>query len=163
MIDIEHEARQLLVGAALMLVTAAIQTLGIVILQETVDRLHDTHALHMTRTRMLVDLWSVMLYLFALHLVEMVVWAVFYLAVANYGSFSVSLYESALAFTTMDIAELPLGWKFLSAAEGVTGLLMFAWSTSVMFNQISWITEARRKYKREHNRRGKEPAAPASS
>ena len=53
MIGIEHEARQLLVGAALMLVTAAIQTLGIVILQETVDRLHDTHALHMTRTRML--------------------------------------------------------------------------------------------------------------
>jgi Na+/proline symporter len=163
MIDIEHEARQLLVGAALMLVTAAIQTLGIVMLQETVDRFRDSHALHMTGTRMLVALWSVMLYLFALHLVEMAVWAVYYLAVANYGSFSVSLYESALAFTTMDIAELPLGWKFLSAAEGVTGLLMFAWSTSVMFNQTSWITEARRKYKREHNRRGKEPAAPPSA
>ncbi|HTO88978.1 MAG TPA: hypothetical protein VMR54_15770 [Thermoanaerobaculia bacterium] len=37
MIEVEHEPRQLLVGAALMLVTAAIQTFGVVLLQESID------------------------------------------------------------------------------------------------------------------------------
>jgi hypothetical protein len=51
----------------------------------------------------------------------------------------------------MDVAELAPAWKFLSAAEGVTGLLMFAWSTGVLFNHTSWITEARRTYLRRHH------------
>jgi hypothetical protein len=163
MIEVDHEPRQLLVGAALMLVTVVIQTFGVILLQETIERLRDPAARDMTRRRMLAVLSGVMIYLFALHLVEMAVWAVFYVAVADYRSFSVSLYESALAFTTMDVAQLPASWKFLSAAEGVTGLLMFAWSTGVMFNQTSWVTEARRKYLREHRNGTKEPNAPPSS
>ena len=151
MIDVEHEPRQLLVGAALMLVTAVIQTFGVVFLQESIERIRDPDAEHMTRPRMLSVLSGVMVYLFGLHLLEMLVWAAFYSRVAHYKNFSVALYESALAFTTMDIAKLPPSWKFLSAAEGVTGLLMFAWSTGVMFNQTSWVTEARRKYLHKHH------------
>ena len=113
---------------------------------------------------MLAILGAVIVYLFALHLVEMVIWATLYNAVAGYRSLSVALYESALAFTAMDMAELLLGWEFLSVAEGVTGLLMFAWSTGVMFNQTTWVTEARRSYLRKHHRNGtEEPAAPRSS
>ncbi len=163
MIDVEHEPRQLLLGAVLMLVTAVIQTFGVVILEESVSRIREPDARQMTRTRMLRVLCGVIVYLFVLHLVEMAVWAALYYAVADYRSFSVSLYESALAFTTMDVAQLPAGWKFLSAAEGVTGLLMFAWSTGVMFNQTSWVTEARRAYVRKHHLYGaKEPPAPPS-
>ena len=161
LIEVEHEPRQLLFGAALMLVTAVIQTFGVVMLEESIARVRDPDALHMTRTRMLTVLCGVIVYLFALHLLEMAVWAAFYYGVADYQSFSVSMYESALAFTTMDIAVLPPGWKFLSAAEGVTGLLMIAWSTGVMFNQTSWVTEARRKYLRKHHLYGsKDPAPP---
>jgi hypothetical protein len=106
----------------------------------------------MTRLRMLTVLCSLSVYFFALHLLQMLLWAGFYSFVADYQGFSVTLYESALAFTTMDVAELPPSWKFMSAAEAVTGLLVFAWSTGVMFNQTSWVTEARRKYLREHSR-----------
>jgi hypothetical protein len=151
MIEVEHEPRQLLVGAALMIVTAVIQTFGVVLLEELVARVRGSVTQRPTPPRMLAVLSSIMIYLFALHLVEMAVWAAVYKAAAQYRSFSVALYESALAFTTMDEAELPLGWKFMSAAEGVTGLLMFAWSTGVMFNQTSWVTEARHSY--VHRRR----------
>lgn len=150
MIEVEHEGRQLLVGTGLMLVTAVIQTFGVVVLQESVGRVRDPDSREMTRGRMLRVLGAVIVFLFALHLLEMAVWAVFYTAVARYRSFSVGLYESALAFTTMDVAQLPPDWVFLSAAEGITGLLMFAWSTGVMFNQTSWVTEARRAYLRKH-------------
>jgi hypothetical protein len=154
LVQVEHEPRQLLVGVALMLFTAMLQTCGVVSLEELVERARERTAPNMTRTRMLSVLCSVVVYLFALHLTEMAVWAAVMRPLAGYSSFAVAMYESALAFTTMDTAELPPAWKFLSAAEGVTGLLMFAWSTSVLFNQTSWITEARRKYWHRHHLHG---------
>jgi len=133
-----------------MLVTAVIQTFGVVSLEELSERRRERVSANMTRMQMLGTLCAVIVFLFALHLFQMSIWAAVYKPLAGYSSYAVSLYESALAFTTMDVAELPPAWKFLSAAEGVTGLLMFAWSTSVLFNQTSWITEARRKYLRKH-------------
>jgi hypothetical protein len=148
---VEHEPRQLIVGALLMLATAAIQTFGVVFLEEKVDRVRDAVTRDATRARMVGILSAVIFYLFALHIVEMALWAGFYSSVVEFPSFSTALYESALAFTTMDIAHLPPGWKFLSAAEGITGLLMFAWSTGVLFNHTAWVTDARRQYLRRHH------------
>ncbi len=164
LVHVVREPRQLVVGALLMLVTAILQTFGVVFLEEMVERVRDEIARNTTRARMLLTLSAVIVYLFALHLIQMSVWAAVYLPLAPYQSFAVALYESALAFTTMDVAELPPDWKFLSAAEGITGLLMFAWSTGVLFNQTSWITEARRKYLRKHHLYGskEKEAAPES-
>jgi hypothetical protein len=150
-VQVEREPRQLLVGAALMLVTAILQTFGVVTLEELVERVRVRFSNNMTRARMLGTLCGIVVYLFAMHLLEICLWAAVFRPLAGYSSFAVSVYESALAFTTMDTAELPPSWKFLSAAAGVTGLLMFAWSTSVLFNQTSWITEGRRKYLRKHH------------
>jgi len=160
-IQLEHEPRQVLLGVVLMLVTAVVQTFGVVTLEELVGRFRDRVERSTTRPRMLVTLCAVIVFLFLLHLLEMSIWAAVYRPLAGYPSYAVSLYESALAFTTMDVAELPPAWKFLSAAEGVTGLLMFAWSTGVLFNQTSWITDARRKYLRKHHMWGaRETEAP---
>ena len=144
----EHEPRQLIVGAVLMVSTAVIQTFGVVLLEELVLLWRHKVVEKTTPPRMLAMLSGVILYLFALHLLQIGLWATFYRQVAGYPSFAVGLYESALAFTTMDVAQLPPSWKFLSAAEGIAGLLMFAWSTGVMFNQTLWITDARHKYLR---------------
>ena len=147
-----------------MLVTAIVQTFGVVTLEELAERRRERVFADMTRLRMITTLCGVVVFLFGLHLLEMSLWAAVFRPLAGYSSFAVSMYESALAFTTMDVAELPPSWKFLSAAEGVTGLLMFAWSTSVLFNQTSWITEARRKYVRKHHiwgaRESENPPAP---
>jgi len=148
---IEHEPRQLIVGAILMLVTATVQTFGVVFLEEQVDRVRDRVTRDATRARMVGVLSAVIFYLFALHIAEMAIWAAFYSSVVEFPSFATALYESALAFTTMDIAHLAPGWKFLSAAEGITGLLMFAWSTGVLFNYTAWVTDARRQYLRKHH------------
>jgi len=148
---IEHEPRQLMVGAILMLVTGMVQTFGVVTLEELADRIRGRVAKDTTSARMLGALSGVMCYVFALHLLEISLWAAFYEWVADLPSFATAFYESALAFTTMDIAHLPTGWKFLSAAEGITGLLMFAWSTGVLFNYTAWVTDARRQYLRRHH------------
>lgn len=158
---IEHEPRQLIVGVILMLVTATLQTFGVIFLEEQVDRVRDPVTRDATRARMIGVLSGVIFYLFALHLGQMALWAGFYSSVVEFPSFATALYESALAFTTMDIAHLPPDWKFLSAAEGITGLLMFAWSTGVLFNHTAWVTDARRQYLRKHHLFGlKEKATP---
>lgn len=150
MIEVEHETRQLLVGAVLMAGTAIIQAFGVVTLEEFVGRVRERVSQRATAPRTAALLCSVILFFFGLHLVEMAVWAGFNFCVTKNWTFSVALYESAIAFVTLDTADLPLGWKFLSAAEGFTGLLMFAWTTGVLFNQTTWITEVRHKYLREH-------------
>jgi hypothetical protein len=142
--NIQNEPRQLLVGAVLMLVTGIVQTFGVVAFQERMEPVRERVKGNMTLARMVGVLSGVMIYLFVVHLLEMCIWAAFYWRLAGTWSFATSLYESALAFTTIDVADLPTHWRFLSAAEGITGLLMFAWSTSLLFNQTSWVTAARR-------------------
>jgi hypothetical protein len=153
-VQVEHEPQQLLLGAALMLATTVIQTFGVVGLAEWGEQTRIRIIDDLTRLRMLVTLCGVVVYLFGLHLLEMSLWAAVFKPLAGYPSFAVAMYESSLAFTTMDEAELPPAWKFLSGAAAVTGLLMFAWSTGVLFTQTLWITEGRRKYFVKHHMYG---------
>lgn len=53
LMEVDHEPRQLLVGAMLMLVTAVIQTFGVVILEELIARVRDSVVERATRPRML--------------------------------------------------------------------------------------------------------------
>lgn len=144
----------MLVGAGLMLTTATVQAFGVVALEEAVAQVRAKVADRATAGRMLAVLLSVIIYLFVLHLVEIILWAAAYLALGDLQSISVAIYESALGFTTMDEPDLPPAWIFLGAAEGMTGVLMFAWSTGVMFNHMAWVVQARRRYLRKHPRFG---------
>ena len=153
MITVEREPRQLIVAAALMVVTAVIQTVGVVLLEDLVWHWRSWVGEKGTRPRTLAVLSAVILYLFALHVAQMAVWAAFYLRVTDYPGLSTALYESGLAFTTLDVPQLPPAWRFLGTAEGLAGLLMFAWSTGVMLAQTSWVGEARRKHLHERRQR----------
>jgi len=148
MIGVEREPRQLVVAAGLMVATAVIQTTAVVMLEEFVWRWRDRVAEKTSRPRVMVVLCGVIVYLFVLHVAQIGIWAAFYLRVTTYPTFAVALYESGLAFTTLDVPELPPAWKFLGTAEAIAGLLMFAWSTAVIFSQTGWISEARRRYLR---------------
>ena len=151
-IRIEWDPRQLIVAAALMVVTTVIQTIGVLMLADLVLLWRHRVIENATWPRMLTDVSGVVLYLFVLHLAQISMWAVLYQRVATYPSLAVAVYESALAFTTMDVPQLPPAWRFLGPAEGIAGMLMFAWSTGVMLTQMSWVGEARRKYLRGRQR-----------
>jgi hypothetical protein len=161
-VQVEREPRQILVGIALMLVTAVFQAFSVILLEMLSDRVRRRVGDELNRLRTVSTLCGVIFFLFAMHLLEMCLWAAVYLPLAGYSSFAVSVYESALGFTSGSVADLPPAWKFLSAAEVITGLLMLAWSTAVLFNQMSWITEAHRNYLRKHHMFGEhEPETPA--
>ena len=148
MIGVEREPRQLIVAAGLMVATAVIQTIAVTRLEEFVWMWRDRVSEKISRSQVMAFVCGVILYLFALHMGEISIWAAFYLRTTTYPTFAVAFYESALAFTTLDVPELPPAWKFLGTAEAIAGLLMFAWSTALIFSQTGWISEARRRYLR---------------
>jgi hypothetical protein len=77
--------------------------------------------------------------LMILHLLEIAVWAVFYKSVGCFAEFETSFYYSATSYSTVGFGDVlpPVEWRILGAAEAVTGVLMFGWSTGVLFSVVN--------------------------
>lgn len=82
---------------------------------------------------LIVASWMLVL----LHLLEVIVWALFYLwsGALNAADANASLayYFALMEYTTIGSAyNLKLDWRLLEGMNGIAGLLTFAWSTSVL-------------------------------
>jgi len=87
--------------------------------------------------------WMIVL----VHLAELLIWAAFFLWQGAMPNPSTSYYFALMQYTTVGSSfNLPLRWRLLEGMLPIAGLMTFAWSTGVLFNQTSWVTEARRKY-----------------
>lgn len=73
--------------------------------------------------------------LLLLHLVQILAWAAFYQTNGCFPDFATSFYFSAASYSTVGYGDVVLGpeWRILGAVEAVTGVLMFGWSTGVLF------------------------------
>lgn len=78
------------------------------------------------------------LYLLALHAAEIVLWAVSYhkiAKVAELANFEEALYFSIVTFTALGYGDITLSgaWRILSGMEAMNGLLLFGWSTALLY------------------------------
>ena len=75
---------------------------------------------------------SLGLLLFALHLVEIGVFALFYVVVAGMGSIEEALYYSASAYATLGRTAdyFPDDWRLMGAIEALIGFVLIGWSTA---------------------------------
>ena len=82
---------------------------------------------------------GVALLLFALHLLEIGLFALVYLVVGAAPDFANALYVSAAAYSTLGHPELtfPPEWRVLAALEGVAGFLMLGWSTAFFVTDMN--------------------------
>ncbi len=77
------------------------------------------------------------LFLFAIHLLEIAIFAAFYMAVDAIGTVEDALFVSAAAYTTLGIAENAIGeWRLVAAFEGLAGFLMIGWSVAVFIKEM---------------------------
>ncbi len=77
--------------------------------------------------------------LLLLHLLQILVWAACYVACGCLPDFATAFYYSATSYSTVGYGDVtPEGnWRILGAVEAVTGILMFGWSTGVLFSVVS--------------------------
>ncbi len=95
------------------------------------------------------------------HLIEVVVWAGFFLVVGAMPNRSVSFYFSLMEYTTVGSNyNLPLQWRLLEGLLATAGLLTFAWSTAVLLTLAQEFQDREVSYL-EHRREAKKKKLPA--
>jgi len=67
------------------------------------------------------------------NLVEVMVWAGFFLLQHAQPNHSNAFYHALLNYTTLEAGYLPRHWRLLEALLGMVGLLAIAWSTGILF------------------------------
>jgi Trk-type K+ transport system membrane component len=82
--------------------------------------------------RSIVLLGAMGVLLFALHMFEIFVFAIFYLAVGGMQTLEEALFYSASAYATLGWTAdyFPPEWRLIGAIEALVGFLMLGWSTA---------------------------------
>lgn len=79
--------------------------------------------------------------LFALHALEIWLYAAVYAVSGALGSFEEALYFSTSTYTTIGYGDvvLPRGWRVLGAIEGANGIILLGWSTAFFVSVVGRI------------------------
>lgn len=76
--------------------------------------------------------------LFALHTIEIWLYALLYLLLGAATDFESSLYFSTVTYATIGYGDVLMAkpWRILGAIEGATGVIMLGWSTAFLVSLI---------------------------
>jgi hypothetical protein len=136
---------QIALGSAMIVVTTMIQgvftMLGIERLREHVDRHPSRSLVRSTLTLSVFVLW-----LFLATILEVWTWAMLYIALGAIETLEKAVYFSTVTFTTLGFGDITLdeNWRLLSSFEAANGLLMFGWSTALVFAAVRWVYQSDR-------------------
>jgi hypothetical protein len=85
------------------------------------------------------------LVMFLASCLEISLWAAVYVGIGALGDASAAVYFSAVTFTAVGYGDLTLGepWRLLSALEAINGLMLFGWTTSVVFAAVREVVDQR--------------------
>jgi hypothetical protein len=87
-------------------------------------------------TRMVLVTWVIVF----VHLLDVLIWAAFFLFKGALAVPSVAYYFSLLEYTTVGSAyKLPFQWRLLEGMIAMAGLMTFAWSTAVFMTIVQSI------------------------
>jgi hypothetical protein len=83
-------------------------------------------------------------WIIVLHLIEITLWAVFYVWQGAMPDLHSALYFSAVTYTTTGYGDLvlPREWQLLGGVEALTGILMCGWSAGFFFAVFSRMLQA---------------------
>ena len=130
---------QLFWGLLLLVLIVSVQGAGIVAATKLL-RLEDRKLrAHRVDVKAFGILIAIALVLFALHLLEILIFAAFYMVVGAINEFEPALFFSISAFTTLGHPEMqfPADWRIVGALEGLVGFLLIGWSTAVFVTDMS--------------------------
>ena len=76
--------------------------------------------------------------IFAIHTVEIWLYALLYVLLGALGNFELALYFSTVTYSSVGYGDVLLRqeWRILGAIEGATGILMIGWSTAFLVSML---------------------------
>ena len=129
--------RQFLVGGGVSLVTIAIHALVMTLVVQVARAMGAKHQWHSSLVLMAVMIPTVSV-LMAAHVLEVFVWALAYLIFDAAPAGANLVYFAFVNYTTLGYGDvLPAErWRLLGPITAMTGMLMFGWSTAVIFEVL---------------------------
>jgi hypothetical protein len=132
-----------LIGSALIALTVVIHAIGTTAWVEHLGKKYADGLPWSGRQAMLV-LVNTALIVFALHTLEIIIWAAAYLAlvpVSELASFEEAVYFSFVTFTTLGYGDITLseGFRLLSGIEALNGIILVGWTTALIFSVVQRI------------------------
>lgn len=126
---------EFLAVVALMFVCVAIQAVILTTLQRQTSSMVALWRTHRGFGMQILLIYAVILVVVLIHALQAGVWALFFYFVVGIHPWPDAYYHSILSLTTMDDSSgvLPERWRLLGAGEGLTGWIVFSWSTAAIF------------------------------
>jgi hypothetical protein len=97
-----------------------------------------TRSLGLQLAILILAAWMIVL----AHLVEIGIWAAFFVWNDAQPNIFSAFYNAMLNYATLAAGYLPLRWRLLEGMLGIAGVLTFAWSTSALLVLAPKITQA---------------------
>jgi hypothetical protein len=126
-----------IIAAVLMVATTAIHAGGMMLALYLVERQRDGLKHRLRRTR-IYWISGIILLMFLVSLVEVMLWAVTYLALNAIQGFEQAFYFSMVTFTTLGYGDVVLqeGRRLLASFEAANGIIMFGWTTAIVIASV---------------------------
>jgi voltage-gated potassium channel len=131
-----------LIGTVIVTVTIIIHAIGTLSLVRELGRRYADKEGDFRSSNPLRVLIGIVLVFFALHTIEIIVWACVYwflLPANSMGSFEEATYFSFITFTTLGYGDITLaqGWRLLGGIESLNGIILVGLTTAMLFAILS--------------------------
>ncbi|MDJ0512735.1 MAG: potassium channel family protein [Methyloceanibacter sp.] len=143
---------EIVFGSAMIVLTTLIHgvftMIGVEYLRDYIDRHHQPALIWSTLRLAVFILW-----IFLATIIEVWSWAVLYVFLGAFQSIETAVYFSTVTFTTLGFGDIVLDeeWRLLSSFEAANGLLMFGWSTALVFIGVQWTYEDRAELRKKNH------------
>ncbi len=132
-----------LIGTALIAITVIIHAVGTGAWVRHLNTRFSSDLPSSSKRSILVLVNSAII-VFALHTIEIVIWALAYLAMvptSELASFEEAVYFSFVTFTTLGYGDISLweAYRLLSGIEALNGIILVGWTTAMIFSVVQHI------------------------
>ena len=128
----------IIIAACMMVATTAIHAVGMMLVRQLFDWKKGRSIKRLTRIYLVS---GVVVMMFLVSVLEVLVWAITYLALNAIQGFEQALYFSMVTFTTLGYGDVVLAeqWRLLGSFEAANGIIMFGWTTAIVIAAVQRI------------------------
>jgi hypothetical protein len=129
-------ASNLLVAGAMVAVTVLVHFWGLIALSRVMGRGRGAFGAGRGHAGQAFIILAVVFGIFALHTVEIWLYAALYWLLGEIHAFEGALYFSTVTFASLGYGDIVLSprWRIVSAIEAANGVILFAWSTTFLLS-----------------------------